>query len=97
MVYQGSARRHGPCAEHLHRPIAAASSFIDRRNLYAEADAVPARRKVEVNPVYRKVESLLGAAVRNRSLSPARVLVVRRGGNVGERRISQTIEEGCLS
>jgi ABC-type sugar transport system ATPase subunit len=39
---------------------AAASLFIDRRNLYAEADAVPARLKAEVNRSIRKWRAFRG-------------------------------------
>jgi simple sugar transport system ATP-binding protein len=126
------------------------SLFIDRRKMYAEANAVLARLKVEVNSVYQKVESLSGgrqqsvAIARAISFDPKvvildeptanlssaatkrvletmtelkrqgvaqiiishrltdifgvgdRVMVLKRGENVGERRISETSEEEVL-
>ncbi|MBO0752684.1 MAG: sugar ABC transporter ATP-binding protein, partial [Bradyrhizobiaceae bacterium] len=46
--------------------------FIDRRRMYAEANAVLARLKVEVNSVYQKVESLSGG--RQQSVAIARAI-----------------------
>jgi simple sugar transport system ATP-binding protein len=124
--------------------------FIDRRKMYAQANAVLARLKVEVNSVYQKVESLSGgrqqsvAIARAISFDPKvvildeptanlssaatkrvletmtelkrqgvaqiiishrltdifevgdRVMVLKRGANVGERQISATSEEEVL-
>jgi simple sugar transport system ATP-binding protein len=124
--------------------------FINRRKMYAEATAVLARLKVEVNSVYQKVESLSGgrqqsvAIARAISFDPKvvildeptanlssaatkrlletmtelkrqgvaqiiishrltdifevgdRVMVLKRGANVGERRIGETSEEEVL-
>jgi simple sugar transport system ATP-binding protein len=124
--------------------------FIDRRKMYAQANAVLARLKVEVNSVYQKVESLSGgrqqsvAIARAISFDPKvvildeptanlssaatkrvletmtelkrqgvaqiiishrltdifdvgdRIMVLKRGVNVGERRISETSEEEVL-
>jgi simple sugar transport system ATP-binding protein len=124
--------------------------FIDRRKMYAEANAVLARLKVEVNSVYQKVESLSGgrqqsvAIARAISFDPKvvildeptanlsstatkrvletmtelkrqgvaqiiishrltdifgvgdRIMVLKRGEYVGERRISETSEEEVL-
>jgi simple sugar transport system ATP-binding protein len=124
--------------------------FIDRRKMYAEANAVLARLKVEVNSVYQKVESLSGgrqqsvAIARAISFDPKvvildeptanlssaatkrvletmtelkrqgvaqiiishrltdifevgdRIMVLKRGENVGERQISETSEEEVL-
>jgi simple sugar transport system ATP-binding protein len=124
--------------------------FIDRRKMYAEANAVLARLKVEVNSVYQKVESLSGgrqqsvAIARAISFDPKvlildeptanlssaatkrvletmtelkrqgvaqiiishrladifevgdRIMVLKRGASVGERRISETSEEEVL-
>lgn len=46
--------------------------FIDRRRMYADAGAVLARLKVEVNSVYQKVESLSGG--RQQSVAIARAI-----------------------
>jgi simple sugar transport system ATP-binding protein len=124
--------------------------FIDRRKMYAEANAVLARLRVEVNSVYQKVESLSGgrqqsvAIARAISFDPKvvildeptanlssaatkrvletmtelkrqgvaqiiishrltdifevgdRIIVLKRGENVGERQISETSEEEVL-
>jgi simple sugar transport system ATP-binding protein len=124
--------------------------FIDRRQMYAQANAVLARLKVEVNSVYQKVESLSGgrqqsvAIARAISFDPKvvildeptanlssaatkrvletmtelkrqgvaqiiishrltdifevgdRIMVLKRGANVGERQISETSEEEVL-
>lgn len=124
--------------------------FIDRHKMYADADAVLRRLKVEVNSVYQKVESLSGgrqqsvAIARAISFGPKvlildeptanlssvatrrvletmaelkrqgvaqiiishrltdifevgdRIMVLKRGANVGERRISETSEEEVL-
>lgn len=124
--------------------------FIDRRKMYAEANAVLARLRVEVNSVYQKVESLSGgrqqsvAIARAISFDPKvvildeptanlsstatkrvletmtelkrqgvaqiiishrltdifkvgdRIMVLKRGENVGERQISETSEEEVL-
>ena len=124
--------------------------FIDRRRMYADANAVLARLKVEVNSVYQKVESLSGgrqqsvAIARAISFDPKvvildeptanlssaatkrvletmtelkrqgvaqiiishrltdifevgdRIMVLKRGENVGERQISETSEEKVL-
>lgn len=124
--------------------------FIDRRKMYAQANAVLARLKVEVNSVYQKVESLSGgrqqsvAIARAISFDPKvvildeptanlssaatrrvletmtelkrqgvaqiiishrltdifevgdRIMVLKRGANVGERQISETSEEEVL-
>jgi simple sugar transport system ATP-binding protein len=124
--------------------------FIDRRRMYAEANAVLGRLKVEVNSVYQKVESLSGgrqqsvAIARAISFDPKvvvldeptanlssaatkrvletmaelkrqgvaqiiishrltdifevgdRIMVLKRGANAGERRISETSEEEVL-
>jgi simple sugar transport system ATP-binding protein len=124
--------------------------FIDRRKMYAQANAVLARLKVEVNSVYQKVESLSGgrqqsvAIARAISFDPKvvildeptanlssaatkrvletmtelkrqgvaqiiishrltdifevgdRIMVLKRGANVGERRMSETCEEEVL-
>jgi len=124
--------------------------FIDRRKMYAQANAVLARLKVEVNSVYQKVESLSGgrqqsvAIARAISFDPKvvildeptanlssaatkrvletmtelkrqgvaqiiishrltdifevgdRIMVLKRGVNVGERRMSETSEEEVL-
>lgn len=124
--------------------------FVDRRRMYAEANTVLARLKVEVNSVYQKVESLSGgrqqsvAIARAISFDPQvvildeptanlsstatkrvletmaelkrqgvaqiiishrltdifevgdRIMVLKRGENVGERRIDETNEEEVL-
>jgi simple sugar transport system ATP-binding protein len=124
--------------------------FIDRRKMYAQANAVLARLKVEVNSVHQKVESLSGgrqqsvAIARAISFDPQvvildeptanlssaatkrvletmtelkrqgvaqiiishrltdifevgdRIMVLKRGANVGERRMSETCEEEVL-
>lgn len=124
--------------------------FIDRRRMYADAEAVLSRLKVEVNSVYQKVESLSGgrqqsvaiaraisfepkliildeptanlSATATRSLLETmaelkrqgvaqiiishrltdifevgdRVMVLKRGENVGERRIQDTTEDEVL-
>lgn len=124
--------------------------FVDRRKMYAQANAVLARLKVEVNSVYQKVESLSGgrqqsvAIARAISFDPKvlildeptanlsaaatkrvletmtelkrqgvaqiiishrltdifevgdRIMVLKRGANVGERRTSETSEEEVL-
>ena len=124
--------------------------FVDRRKMYAEADAVLKRLKVDVNSVYQRVESLSGgrqqsvAIARAISFDPRvvildeptanlsvmaterlletmlelkkhgvaqiiishrlhdifavgdRVMVLKRGENVGERRIKQTTEQEVL-
>jgi simple sugar transport system ATP-binding protein len=124
--------------------------FIDRRKMYAQANAVLARLKVDVNSVYQKVESLSGgrqqsvAIARAISFDPKvvildeptanlssaatkrvletmtelkrqgvaqiiishrltdifevgdRIMVLKRGANVGERRTSETSEEEVL-
>lgn len=46
--------------------------FIDRRRMYAEAEAVLKRLKVDVNSVYQKVESLSGG--RQQSVAIARAI-----------------------
>ncbi len=46
--------------------------FVDRRRMYAEADAVLKRLKVDVNSVYQKVESLSGG--RQQSVAIARAI-----------------------
>jgi simple sugar transport system ATP-binding protein len=46
--------------------------FIDRRTMYAQADAVLKRLKVDVNSVYQKVESLSGG--RQQSVAIARAI-----------------------
>jgi ribose transport system ATP-binding protein len=124
--------------------------FVDRRRMYAEANTVLARLKVEVNSVYQKVESLSGgrqqsvAIARAISFGPKvvildeptanlssaatkrvletmtelkrqgvaqiiishrltdifevgdRIMILKRGENVGERRIAETNEEEVL-
>src|SRR6185295_18076435 len=124
--------------------------FVDRRRMYAEADAVLKRLKVDVNSVYQRVESLSGgrqqsvAIARAISFDPRvvvldeptanlsvmaterlletmlelkkhnvaqiiishrlqdifavgdRVMVLKRGENVGERYIKQTTEQEVL-
>jgi len=124
--------------------------FIDRRRMYADAEAVLKRLKVDVNSVFQKVESLSGgrqqsvAIARAISFDPKvvvldeptanlsamaterlletmlelkqagvaqviishrltdifhvgdRVMVLKRGQNVGERRIGDTSEEEVL-
>lgn len=126
------------------------SLFVDRRTMYAEADKVLKRLKVDVNSVYQRVESLSGgrqqsvAIARAISFEPRvvvldeptanlsvmaterlletmlelkkhnvaqiiishrlqdifavgdRVMVLKRGENVGERRISQSSEQEVL-
>ncbi len=46
--------------------------FVDRKKMYAEADAVLKRLKVDVNSVYQKVESLSGG--RQQSVAIARAI-----------------------
>ena len=46
--------------------------FVDRRRMYAEADTVLKRLKVDVNSVYQKVESLSGG--RQQSVAIARAI-----------------------
>jgi simple sugar transport system ATP-binding protein len=46
--------------------------FVDRRKMYAEADTVLKRLKVDVNSVYQKVESLSGG--RQQSVAIARAI-----------------------
>lgn len=46
--------------------------FVDRRRMYAEADGVLTRLKVDVNSVYQKVESLSGG--RQQSVAIARAI-----------------------
>jgi ribose transport system ATP-binding protein len=46
--------------------------FVDRRRMYAEADTVLSRLKVDVNSVYQKVESLSGG--RQQSVAIARAI-----------------------
>jgi len=46
--------------------------FVDRRKMYAEADAVLKRLKVDVNSVYQRVESLSGG--RQQSVAIARAI-----------------------
>jgi simple sugar transport system ATP-binding protein len=46
--------------------------FVDRRRMYAEADNVLTRLKVDVNSVYQKVESLSGG--RQQSVAIARAI-----------------------
>jgi simple sugar transport system ATP-binding protein len=46
--------------------------FVDRRRMYAEADTVLRRLKVDVNSVYQKVESLSGG--RQQSVAIARAI-----------------------
>ena len=46
--------------------------FVDRRKMYAEADSVLKRLKVDVNSVYQKVESLSGG--RQQSVAIARAI-----------------------
>jgi simple sugar transport system ATP-binding protein len=46
--------------------------FVDRRRMYAEADSVLKRLKVDVNSVYQKVESLSGG--RQQSVAIARAI-----------------------
>ena len=46
--------------------------FVDRRRMYAEADAVLKRLKVDVNSVYQRVESLSGG--RQQSVAIARAI-----------------------
>ncbi|HXV29121.1 MAG TPA: ATP-binding cassette domain-containing protein, partial [Sinorhizobium sp.] len=46
--------------------------FVDRRKMYAEADRVLKRLKVDVNSVYQKVESLSGG--RQQSVAIARAI-----------------------
>ena len=124
--------------------------FVDRKTMYAEADKVLKRLKVDVNSVYQRVESLSGgrqqsvAVARAISFEPRvvildeptanlsvmaterlletmlelkkhnvaqiiishrlqdifavgdRVMVLKRGENVGERRISQSSEQEVL-
>jgi simple sugar transport system ATP-binding protein len=124
--------------------------FVDRKTMYAEADKVLKRLKVDVNSVYQKVESLSGgrqqsvAIARAISFEPRvvildeptanlsvmaterlletmlelkkhnvaqiiishrlqdifavgdRVMVLKRGENVGERRIKQSSEQEVL-
>lgn len=126
------------------------SLFVDRKTMYAEADKVLKRLKVDVNSVYQRVESLSGgrqqsvAIARAISFEPRvvvldeptanlsvmaterlletmlelkkhnvaqiiishrlqdifavgdRVMVLKRGENVGERRISQSSEQEVL-
>lgn len=126
------------------------SLFVDRKTMYAEADKVLKRLKVDVNSVYQRVESLSGgrqqsvAIARAISFEPRvvildeptanlsvmaterlletmlelkkhnvaqiiishrlqdifavgdRVMVLKRGENVGERRISQSSEQDVL-
>jgi simple sugar transport system ATP-binding protein len=126
------------------------SMFIDRKTMYAEADKVLKRLKVDVNSVYQRVESLSGgrqqsvAIARAISFEPRvvildeptanlsvmaterlletmlelkkhnvaqiiishrlqdifavgdRVMVLKRGENVGERRIKQSSEQEVL-
>lgn len=126
------------------------SMFVDRKTMYAEADKVLKRLKVDVNSVYQRVESLSGgrqqsvAIARAISFEPRvvildeptanlsvmaterlletmlelkkhnvaqiiishrlqdifavgdRVMVLKRGENVGERRISQSSEQDVL-
>jgi simple sugar transport system ATP-binding protein len=126
------------------------SMFVDRKTMYAEADKVLKRLKVDVNSVYQRVESLSGgrqqsvAIARAISFEPRvvildeptanlsvmaterlletmlelkkhnvaqiiishrlqdifavgdRVMVLKRGENVGERRISQSSEQEVL-
>jgi simple sugar transport system ATP-binding protein len=126
------------------------SMFVDRKTMYAEADKVLKRLKVDVNSVYQRVESLSGgrqqsvAIARAISFEPRvvildeptanlsvmaterlletmlelkkhnvaqiiishrlqdifavgdRVMVLKRGENVGERRISQSTEQEVL-
>lgn len=124
--------------------------FVDRKKMYADADAVLQRLKVDVNSVYQRVESLSGgrqqsvAIARAISFQPRlvvldeptanlsvvaterlletmqelrkqnvaqiiishrltdifevgdRVMVLKRGQNVGERRIAETTEQEVL-
>ncbi len=65
-------RKHGRRPEHLPRPLAARGPFVDRRKMYAEADDVLQRLKVNVNSVYQKVESLSGG--RQQSVAIARAI-----------------------
>ena len=46
--------------------------FVDRKRMYAEADDVLRRLKVNVNSVYQKVESLSGG--RQQSVAIARAI-----------------------
>ncbi len=46
--------------------------FVNRRKMYAEADSVLKRLKVDVNSVYQKVESLSGG--RQQSVAIARAI-----------------------
>ncbi len=124
--------------------------FVDRRRMYADADRVLRRLKVDVNSVYQKVESLSGGRQQSVAIARAissepkvivldeptanlsvpatarlletmlelkshgvaqiiishrltdifavgdRVMVLKRGRNVGERRIRETSENAVL-